>query len=256
MLSACGGGGGSSDPPAPQLTQPPPPPANSAPTAHAGVGQVALLDAEVTLYGGLSQDPDGDGLSYRWQFTSKPGGSQSTLTESGKTATFTADAVGDFEVSLVVNDGQTESDPHQVAVRVVASRSILQDGIHSGMWPNYAGTLGSTKHAPLGQINNDNAAGLEVAWRWSSPDNDIDGVQNAVFEATPLMIDGVLYTSTSFSQVAAINAATGERRCQNNDIEPAKSVFKEYQAAISRHSAKAAARRCLKMWRWLRLRWC
>ena len=209
LLSACGGGGGSSGPPAPQPAQPPPP-ANSAPTAHAGVGQVALLDAEVTLYGGLSQDPDGDSLSYRWQFTSKPGGSQSALTENGKTAVFTADAVGDYQVSLVVNDGQADSDPHQVDVRVVASRSILRDGIQGGMWPNYAGTLGSAKHAPLSQINKDNAAELEVAWRWSSPDNDIDGVQNAVFEATPLMIDGVLYTSTSFSQVAAIDAASGE----------------------------------------------
>ena len=34
-------------------------------------------------------------------------------------------------------------------------------------------------------------------------------VQNTAFEATPLFIDGVLYTSTSFSQVAAINASSG-----------------------------------------------
>lgn len=31
-----------------------------------------------------------------------------------------------------------------------------------------------------------------------------------VNEATPLMIDGVIYTSTSLNQVAAIKAATGE----------------------------------------------
>ena len=45
-----------------------------------------------------------------------------------------------------------------------------------------------------------------------------------------------------------------QRRCQNNDIEPAKSVCEDYQAASSRHSAKAAARSSLKIWRRLRLR--
>jgi quinoprotein glucose dehydrogenase len=33
-----------------------------------------------------------------------------------------------------------------------------------------------------------------------------------VYEATPLMVGGVLYTSTSLSQVAAIDAATGQTR--------------------------------------------
>jgi quinoprotein glucose dehydrogenase len=33
-----------------------------------------------------------------------------------------------------------------------------------------------------------------------------------VWEATPLMVDGVLYVSTSLSQVAALDAATGQTR--------------------------------------------
>jgi outer membrane protein assembly factor BamB len=35
-------------------------------------------------------------------------------------------------------------------------------------------------------------------------------LQAFAHEATPLVVKGVLYTSTSLSQVAAINAATGE----------------------------------------------
>ena len=42
---------------------------------------------------------------------------------------------------------------------------------------------------------------------------------------------------------------------QSKDFEPAKSVLEDYQFASSRHSAKAAARYCLKTRRWLRLRW-
>jgi quinoprotein glucose dehydrogenase len=53
-----------------------------------------------------------------------------------------------------------------------------------------------------------------VAWRWRSPDHDVmardDLVETFVNEGTPLMVGGVLYVSTSLSQVAAIDAATGQ----------------------------------------------
>ena len=81
-------------------------------------------------------------------------------------------------------------------------------------WRAYAGDLASTKYAPLGQIDRNNVADLEVAWRWDSIDNAILEADSTlrvfVNEATPLMVDGVLYTSTALSQVAAIDAATGE----------------------------------------------
>ena len=67
---------------------------------------------------------------------------------------------------------------------------------------------------PLDQINRTNVNKLRVAWRWESPDGAIlkqqTGLQPGEFQATPIMIGGVLYTSTAMSQVAAINAATGK----------------------------------------------
>ena len=45
------------------------------------------------------------------------------------------------------------------------------------------------------------------------------------------------------------------RSCQTNFIEPTESIVEDAQAASSRHSAKAAARYCLKVSRRLRLRW-
>ena len=74
----------------------------------------------------------------------------------------------------------------------------------------YGGDAASTKYSPLDQIDRSNVARLELAWRWRSPDNDVPAIRNVAFEATPLMIDGVLYTSTSGSQAAAIDAETGE----------------------------------------------
>src|SRR5262249_9894568 len=124
---------------------------------------------------------------------------------------FVADQIGDYQVRLTVSDGQFTSAPASLTVRVIANRKLLTDGTASGMWPTYAGNLSSSKYSPLSQINADNVGRLAVAWRWRSPDNDIviPGIFNSVFESTPLMVDGVLYTSTSYSQVAAINAATG-----------------------------------------------
>ena len=86
---------------------------------------------------------------------------------------------------------------------------ILEEGTSEGAWPNYSGNLSSNKYSPLDQIHKQNVNEVEILWRWRSLDNDIVGPVNSAFESTPLMIDGVLYTSTSFSQVAAIDPLTG-----------------------------------------------
>src|SRR5215471_10653500 len=84
-------------------------------------------------------------------------------------------------------------------------------------WPAYAGTYAATRYSPLTQINRDNAKNLHVVWRWKSPDAAIRDAKpeigpGYVNESTPLMIDGVLDTSASLSQVAAIDAVTGETK--------------------------------------------
>jgi len=83
-----------------------------------------------------------------------------------------------------------------------------------GEWPAYAGTHAAARYSPLTQIDRTNAKDLHIAWRWKSPDHTIkDGNPKVgptrANESTPLMIGGTLYTSTSLSQVAAIDAATG-----------------------------------------------
>lgn len=86
--------------------------------------------------------------------------------------------------------------------------------LSQGEWPAYAGTYAAARYSPLAQINRDNAKDLHIAWRWRSPDMAIKDADPKVGpsvanELTPLMVGGVLYTSTSLSQVAAIDAATG-----------------------------------------------
>ena len=89
--------------------------------------------------------------------------------------------------------------------------------LSQGEWPAYAGTYAASRYSPLTQIDRDNAKNLRVAWRWKSPDMAIKEANPKIGptranESTPLMIGGVLYTSTTLSQVAAIDAATGETK--------------------------------------------
>jgi len=86
----------------------------------------------------------------------------------------------------------------------------------SGDWPYYGADAYSTRYSPLRQISSSNLSELVVAWQWRSPDaaildsNDLR-LHPMLNRATPLVVDGVLYTSTPLSMVAAIDAATGQQ---------------------------------------------
>ena len=85
-----------------------------------------------------------------------------------------------------------------------------------GEWPAYGGDNRSSKYSRLDQINQQNVQRLQVAWKWESPDGAVlkqhPDLRPGELQVTPLMIGGVLYTSTAMSQVAAIEAATGRTK--------------------------------------------
>src|SRR6266699_2653056 len=84
-----------------------------------------------------------------------------------------------------------------------------QSGTKNGEWRNYGGDLGSTRYAPLDQINADNFGKLEIAWRFKT--DSLGPRPEFKFESTPLMVHGVLYsTGGSRRAVVALDAATGE----------------------------------------------
>jgi quinoprotein glucose dehydrogenase len=86
----------------------------------------------------------------------------------------------------------------------------------AGEWRHYGGDLASTKYSPLDQISHQNASQLKMVWQWDSPDAPLQKAQRGLgsfaYEATPLMVGGTLYVSTSLSQVAAIDPKTGQTR--------------------------------------------
>ena len=69
-------------------------------------------------------------------------------------------------------------------------------------WMSYGRTYGEQRFSPLARIDTTNAKELGLAW---FADLDTDRGQ----QATPLVIDGVMYVSTAWSLVKAYDAATG-----------------------------------------------
>ena len=78
-------------------------------------------------------------------------------------------------------------------------------------WPHYGGDAGGKRYSPLTQIDKRNVARLEVAWEYHTGDvsDGKDGRPWSAFEATPIVVDGVMYLSTPFSRVVALDAQTG-----------------------------------------------
>ena len=72
--------------------------------------------------------------------------------------------------------------------------------------------------APLDQINADNFNKLEVAWRFKT--DNLGPRPEFNFQSTPLMVDGVLYTTAGTRRaVVALDAATGEMLWMHSEDE-------------------------------------
>lgn len=81
-----------------------------------------------------------------------------------------------------------------------------------GEWPYFGGDQGTTKYSFLAQINKDNVKELGIVWQWKASEEPLPqyGTAPGIFEATPLMIGDVLYLSTPYNRVVALDANTGQ----------------------------------------------
>ncbi len=102
---------------------------NSAPVSRAGADQAVRVNDTVQLDGSASSDADGDTLTFKWSFISKPGGSIAML--SSKTTakpTFKVDVAGTYIVQLIVNDGTDNSTPDTVTIITENSAPVSNAG--------------------------------------------------------------------------------------------------------------------------------
>jgi len=72
-----------------------------------------------------------------------------------------------------------------------------------GNWMTYGRSHDEQRFSPLNQINDRNVSQLGLAWYF-----DLDTQRGQ--EATPLVVDGVMYFTTAWSKVFALNAVSGQ----------------------------------------------
>lgn len=131
-LAGCGGGSGSSaggGSPGTGLTVPS---VNARPVATvlSMSGADVPLNRAASFDGSGSTDANGDALTYRWTLASRPAGSTAALSATSGTAVdLTADIVGDYVVTLVVNDGKQDSNPASATVRAGNTAPVANAGI-------------------------------------------------------------------------------------------------------------------------------
>ncbi|MCQ9154205.1 PQQ-dependent dehydrogenase, methanol/ethanol family [Acidomonas methanolica] len=81
--------------------------------------------------------------------------------------------------------------------------AIIHADAHPENWLSYGRTYSEQRYSPLDQINTSNVGQMKLAWHY-----DLD--TNRGQEGTPLVVDGVLYATTNWSKMKAVDAATGK----------------------------------------------
>ena len=110
---------------------------------------------------------------------------------------------------------------------------------NKGQWANYGNDPGGMRYSPIDQININNVTELNVAWTYQSGELETyEGTEvasKAAFEATPLMIDGILYFSTPTNRVIAVDAGSGREKWV---YDPKVDLQREYSEITSRGVSK------------------
>ncbi len=97
---------------------------------------------------------------------------------------------------------------------------------HNVDWPRVGNDSGCMRYSPLEGINRQNVTRLKPSWTYHT--RELDGRTGKTIECTPIVIDGVMYVTTAYLRVVALDAATGRELWQ---FDPLKEHPFPYQAA-------------------------
>ena len=106
--------------------------------------------------------------------------------------------------ALAQNAAKGSPEHIKAVTSAVDGASIKANTATSNDWPTIGLDYAETRFSRLNQINTDNVKRLGLAW--SYPLESSRGV-----EATPVVVDGIMYQTASWSVVHAIDARTGKR---------------------------------------------
>ena len=91
----------------------------------------------------------------------------------------------------------------RASVGAINTAEIIANDAHDRNWLNYGLNYGETRFSQLNKIDTDTVGELGLAW-------SLDLHSRRGVEATPIVVDGAMFVSASWSVVHAVNAVTGE----------------------------------------------
>src|SRR5919106_1216045 len=88
-------------------------------------------------------------------------------------------------------------------------------------WLTYYGAYDGQRYSPLDQINASNVKQLTPAWVYQAGSMGLhSGASTYAWEASPIVVDGVMYVSGWDGQLRALNARTGEELWRYKHASP------------------------------------
>src|SRR4051794_40489496 len=102
------------------------------------------------------------------------------------------------------NAAKGSPDHIRAVTSAVDSASVKANTATSKDWPTTGLDYAETRYSKLNQINTDNVKNLGLVWSYS-----LDSSRGV--EATPVVVDGIMYQTASWSVVHAIDARTGKK---------------------------------------------
>jgi len=112
-------------------------------------------------------------------------------------------------------------------VAQVDHQRFLQADREPGNWLTHGRTYDEQRHSPLRQIHADNVAQMGLAWSF-------DTNTNRGLEATPIVVDGVMYLTGTWSQVYALDARSGELLWEHDPQVPREIARKACCDVVNR----------------------
>jgi quinohemoprotein ethanol dehydrogenase len=103
-----------------------------------------------------------------------------------------------------VQPGNTTPDRIKAAVGAIDAAAIQANAATSKDWPTYGADYGETRYSKLAEITATNIKDLGLVWTYN-----LESTRGV--EATPLVVDGVMYVTASWSVVHAIDVRAGKR---------------------------------------------
>ena len=104
--------------------------------------------------------------------------------------------------SLLLSACDRSETPQDAGTAGVSDERLVNAEAEPHNWLNHGRTYSEQRFSPLAQINAGNVAQLKLAWHL-----DLPGKRG--LEATPLVVDGRMYTTGTWSRVYALDAASG-----------------------------------------------